>query len=253
MQSSVTRRDFVKAAGLLLPSTMACLHSPTDQGSREGDPRLTARPGTPSETPTIGESRLELGFPDGLMYVPASYDPDTQTPLLVALHGATRSSLDWAGLYDVCESRGYVLLAPDSRDRTWDRVNGFFGPDVQYIDAALAHVFARVRVNPDRIGLLGFSDGASYALSLGPSNGDLFKAIIAFSPGFLAPGTDLVGTPRFWVSHGTSDTILSSETTRTQIIPALLDAGYDVTHVEYEGGHELPPSIATQALDWFDE
>ncbi len=31
----------------------------------------------------------------------------------------------------------------------------------------------------------GFSDGASYALSLGVPNGDLFTHIVAFSPGFM--------------------------------------------------------------------
>jgi predicted esterase len=30
----------------------------------------------------------------------------------------------------------------------------------------------------------GFSDGASYALSIGPANGDLFTHVMAFSPGF---------------------------------------------------------------------
>jgi len=33
----------------------------------------------------------------------------------------------------------------------------------------------------------GFSDGASYALSVGITNGDLFTHVIAFSPGFVAP------------------------------------------------------------------
>jgi phospholipase/carboxylesterase len=35
------------------------------------------------------------------------------------------------------------------------------------------------------VALGGFSDGASYALSLDLTNGDLFASLIAFSPGFI--------------------------------------------------------------------
>lgn len=60
-----------------------------------------------------------------------------------------------------------ILLAPDSRGRTWDFILGDYGPDVRFIDRALDHVFKRYNVHPGHIGIAGFSDGASYALSLG--------------------------------------------------------------------------------------
>jgi predicted esterase len=56
-----------------------------------------------------------------------------------------------------------------------------------YLDQALQHVFETYSIDPGRVGLGGFSDGASYALSLGVANGDLFSHIIAFSPGFMRP------------------------------------------------------------------
>lgn len=62
-----------------------------------------------------------------------------------------------------------------------------FGPDVQYINKSLEHVFSRYSIDPNRLGIAGFSDGASYALSLGLPNGDLFTHIVAFSPGFMRP------------------------------------------------------------------
>lgn len=58
-----------------------------------------------------------------------------------------------------------------------------FGPDVLYLNKALHHVFNRYSIDPSRLAVAGFSDGASYALSLGVANGDLFSHIIAFSPG----------------------------------------------------------------------
>lgn len=74
-------------------------------------------------------------------------------------------------------------------------------------DEALAHTFEHYTVDPSRVAIGGFSDGASYALSLGLGNGDLFRHIIAFSPGFAVPPRQL-GSPRIFMSHGTKDRVL---------------------------------------------
>src|SRR5260221_14276362 len=86
------------------------------------------------------------------------------------------------------DEAGIAVLAPDSRDSTWDAIRDGFGPDVAFIDRALARVFDTVSVDPARIAVGGFSDGASYALSLGLVNGDLFRRVVAFSPGFIVAG-----------------------------------------------------------------
>lgn len=49
-------------------------------------------------------------------------------------------------LQEVAERRGLILPSPDSKGSTWDFLRGGFGPDVQYIDAALQHVFSKVRL-----------------------------------------------------------------------------------------------------------
>ena len=46
-------------------------------------------------------------------------------------------------------------------------------------------------------------------LSLGLINGDFFKSIVAFSPGFVISG-DLHGQPRIFISHGTTITFFRS-------------------------------------------
>lgn len=249
---SLDRRRFLQLGAVAALPSWGCLHSPTDTPQGDGDPRLTSRPGTPTLSIELGQTRLGLDtLSDGFVYVPEGYDPAQQWPMMVALHGATGRAVNWEGLFDTCDARGFVLLAIDSRGRTWDRVGGFFGPDVQFIDEALGLIFDRVNIDPDRVCLMGFSDGASYALSLGPNNGDLFRHIIAFSPGHTAPTQDLIGTPRIFVSHGSQDGILFVSVTRSQIVPQLEAAGYDVEYVEFEGGHEIPQSIGTQAFDWF--
>ena len=65
---------------------------------------------------------------------------------------------------------GIMVLAPDSRGATWDDLpaaQGSFGPDIAFINAALAQTLALYNVDAAKLGIQGFSDGATYALGLG--------------------------------------------------------------------------------------
>src|SRR5262249_11709837 len=115
---------------------------------------------------------------------------------------------------------------------------------------ALAMTFNRCAVDPAHLGIGGFSDGASYALSLGLTNGDRFTHILAFSPGFVPPAAQ-VGSPLIFVSHGPRDPVLPIDRCSRRIVPRLERAGYDVTYVEFDGPHTVPPEIARRGLDWF--
>jgi phospholipase/carboxylesterase len=128
-------------------------------------------------------------------------------------------------------------------------LSGGFGPDVEVIDEALAEVFASYAVDPERVAVAGFSDGASYALSLGLTNGDLFTHVIAHSPGFLAPG-DLEGRPRVFVAHGTEDNTLPFENAE-EIVADLEGQGYDVVFRPFPAGHKRQPAIFAHAVRWF--
>ncbi len=251
-----TRRSFVKNGLGLMAAPLLWHCNKFIEGAEEsnlGDPRLTARPGAPTETPESGLNELGLSSGrDGLLYVPASYSPNTPPPLFIGLHGAGGGASNWASYQARAEERGFVFLAPNSRASTWDITRGAFGPDVKFIDDALKHVFNRCNIDPKKIALGGFSDGASYALSLGLSNGDLFSHLIAYSPGFFQT-PEFVGTPLVYVSHGTGDNILPVESSRDTIVPTLNSNDYDVTYNEFEGGHEVPAEISEEALDWFFE
>jgi phospholipase/carboxylesterase len=210
--------------------------------------RLFARPGpVRGEVPTAGTHALGLGARrDGVLVVPPAL-PSGPVPLVVALHGAGGIGWQMAGLVAApAASRRLPVLAPDSRSSTWDVIAGGYGPDVAFLDEALASVFAMLPVAS--VAVAGFSDGASYALSIGVANGDLFSNVLAWSPGFLAPPA-AVGRPRVYVSHGTADRVLPIDRCSRRLVPELQRAGYDVTYEEFDGGHVVPPDVLERSLD----
>jgi phospholipase/carboxylesterase len=222
----MTKRGFLAAAALLLLA------------------------GWTAEAEPAGTGLRRLGRQGALLYVPSGYRPGRAAPLLVMLHGAGGDAGHSIGLARAHAERfGFLLLAPKSKGASWDAISERrFGPDVSALDSALKEVFAAYSVDHGRVAIGGFSDGASYALSLGLANGDLFGDILAFSPGFVAPGRRR-GRPRISISHGTGDRILPIAETSRRIVPELRRAGYTVRFEEFAGGHEVPERIARRFLE----
>lgn len=211
---------------------------------------IDARPAAVSaEAPRGFRTLRHDGGREGWLYVPTRYDPRQAAPLLVVLHGAggdPRRMLD--GFRRQAEATGTILMAPGSAGPTWDLVaDRGFGRDARAIDALLAQVFARYAVDPERTGIAGFSDGGSYALSLGLANGELFRHILAFSPGFVLPARQ-AGHPHIFISHGRADRVLPIGATGRPVAARLRAAGYPLRYVEFDGGHEVPPALAAEAM-----
>jgi len=231
--------------------TQKQMRKQNDEGAMHG--RLAARPVQPVvEARPSGLYPLELGNTrDGLLYVPSGYQANSPAPLILMLHGAggtARSIL--TPFLPLAESARLLLLAPDSRRQTWDIIVNRFGSDVSFIDRALEQTFHHYAVDPMRLATGGFSDGASYALSLGLTNGDLFTHIVAFSPGFMAP-SKRHGSPHIYISHGVHDRVLPIERCSRRIVPELQSDGYDVYYQEFDDGHTVPAPIVRNAFAWF--
>jgi phospholipase/carboxylesterase len=244
---AMTRREFAglasRMAGALALGT-AC-HAVSPQ-ARDG--RLSAKPRRGAATAAAGTSRLGLASGrDATLQMPPQADAGP-LPLLVLLHGAGGSGdgiLRRLGSF--AAAAGIVVLSPDARGSSWDAIRDHFGADVEFIDRCLDRVFAQVNVDPRRISIGGFSDGATYALSLGLVNGELFQRIVAWSPGFVVGGT-VTGKPKIYVSHGHEDEILTIDRCSRRIVPALKRNGYEVTYKEFVGGHTIPEAIAREGM-----
>ncbi|MDT0275230.1 alpha/beta hydrolase [Blastococcus goldschmidtiae] len=250
----LTRRALL-AAGAGLLAACGTRSDARRSGGAAGDAGvLTARPGAPPSAPgaPAGPGTRPLGLEpvrDALLHVPETLVPGRAAPLVLSLHGAGgEAEGGLALLRPLAEEHALVVVAPASRGSTWDAVAGDYGVDVELVDRALTAAFAAVAVDPRRVAVAGFSDGASYALGLGLANGALFGDVLAFSPGFVPPGAPRSGRPRVFVSHGTADDVLPIERTSRRIVPALRGDGYDVTYREFAGPHTVPPGIAREAV-----
>jgi phospholipase/carboxylesterase len=253
----VTRRRFLALGAGAGSAALACASGFTSQRT-SARARLRSRPkkgAAPTDPMTAGEHPLALGSPrDGLVYVPRELPTEGGAPLVVMLHGAGGSAkgiTKRATAYQLAEEFKAVVLVPESRDGTWDVIRGAFGPDVAFLDQALELTFKRVAIDPRHVAIGGFSDGASYALSLGLINGDIFTHIIAFSPGFLV-ADEMVGHPSIFVSHGKQDEILPIDATSRRLVPSLQEHGYAVRYREFEGPHTVPQDIAHEAFEWMN-
>jgi predicted esterase len=214
------------------------------------DGRLSARPSSAGQVNTPGTVALGLNPDrDAYLYVPATM-PAGPAPLVMHLHGDPGHGLGaiqfWSGLAD---ELGFVLLTPSSQAKPWDAIVQWYGHDVLFIDRALEAAFARSDIDASRIGISGFSAGASYALALGRTNGDLFRRIVSIAPAYLLD-VPTTGRPEVFVIHGTGDPVAPIHLTSDLHVPRLRADGYEVTYETFDGGHVIPTNLAREALAW---
>jgi len=249
----LSRRAFLAttsfgAAGVLLSCATPGLTDPY----ASSNVRLTVRPSPPTLPGPLGLRRLGLGGArDGSIYVPASYSPASPAPMVLLLHGAGGAAESFiTRRIPEADATGQIVLAVDSRSSTWDGVAfAYFDADIAFLDAVLQDTFVRYAVDPTRLAVAGFSDGATMALALGLANGDLLPRVVAWSPGFLID-PHRVGKPSVFITHGINDPVLPIDSTSRVIVPQLRGTGYTVEYREFVGVHEVPNDLLHETMGW---
>jgi phospholipase/carboxylesterase len=216
--------------------------------------RLSFRPGAAPDKNPLPAGRHQLGIAeerDAVLVVPEKLPRDRPAPLLLMFHGAGGSAdkvLPF--LIEHAQQRGFLLLLPQSQFPTWDLVIGGNGPDLERLELALKEVASRFALDPAHLGFAGFSDGGSYALSAGVTNGDVASHVLVFSGGFMSVFRQH-GAPRIFIAHGLEDEQLPIETSARPHVAKLKAAGYDVAAVEFRGPHRIEPAVVALAMEFF--
>ncbi|WP_294120163.1 alpha/beta fold hydrolase [Sphingomonas sp.] len=186
-------------------------------------------------------------------------------PLLVLLHGAGLSASGFIdGARAEADRCGCLLLAVQSKGATWDTIRlatrpafdgatnvyRMFGTDTGRIEAALSTALRAGDADAQSVVLVGFSDGASYALSLGLANQSIFRGVVAIAPGFYVEPPSTGAKQRLFIAHSPADRILPFERTRDDIVTPLKRAGFDLRFRQFEGGHTVIPSVLAEGVDY---
>lgn len=241
----------VAIGALLICCSPAAARSPEMKLSRDG--------AVPAATPGIQKLGTSAFF-----YRPASAS-NWPRPLIVLLHGAgmsARSFLD--GARDEADRCGCLLLSVQSSGATWDTIglvreaskggrtsrDQLFGDDTGRVEHALSVALRAADADRRAVMLVGFSDGASYALSLGLANPAIVRGIIAFAPGFHLEPAAINPRQRLFVAHSPTDQILAFERTRDETVVALQKAGFNISFRPFDGGHRVDKSILAEGVDF---
>lgn len=212
------------------------------------------------EPPPLGFATLENDGHRAILLTPDEIDPGRRYPLITVLHGAGRQDEQLAKAYrDEAERRQALFLIPRSLNPTWDLIAGAGRVDVDFLEYAYDLVYRRYPVDMRRQAIVGYSDGASYGLSLAISNPGVFRAVMAWAAGFVAvdptllPGPDDdVPRPELLLEYGTHDPVFPFEQIALPMRKNLERAGYSVTFRVDEGGRHWPSGdFQPEALDWF--
>ncbi|MBW2414744.1 MAG: phospholipase [Deltaproteobacteria bacterium] len=221
--------------------------------------RLEDFAGEPSADPEAGLfSASNSGDQRGgfSLYVPERGDADRPRALVVALHGGMGHGADfiWTWMREA-RSRGFLLLAPTSRETTWS----FNGPDVDgpAIRAMVASVKERWNIDAERVLLTGLSDGATFALLSGLGEDSPFTALAPLS-GVLHPANLSNGNleraegRRIYLVHGALDWMFPVQVAR-EAARLLREAGAELVYREIENlSHAYAREENAAILEWFD-
>lgn len=222
--------------------------------------RLELRHKTPEATgeePPTGHVSVERGASRAVLLTPPEIDPSRLYPLVTVLHGAGRQDeLLVRACREEPAKRDALFLVPRSLHPTWDLLACDERPDLDFLEWSYDLIYRRYPVDPARQALLGYSDGASYALSVGLSNPHVFRAVMAWAAGFVALDDRQLGPadrkPEVLLEYGTHDELFPFERVALPMRANLEQLGYRVEFRVDEGGRHWPSgSFQSEALDWF--
>lgn len=204
--------------GLAGPLALAACGGGDDDAAPDARPAVDAEPGTPDarvpRTVFGGDRPVTLRVPTG-------YVEGTPTPLVLALHGY---SVDgefmegYTGFGTLFETEGFLLAAPNGTideggDRFWNGTDAccdLFGSGVDdeaYLLDILDEIALDYTVDPDRVYLIGFSNGGFMSYRLACHHADRFAAVVSLAGATYDDALDC--TPSAPVSvlqvHGTVD------------------------------------------------
>lgn len=201
--------------------------------------------------------------------LPKEAAPARPTPVVVMVHG-------WKGdetvmwIFKQALPPGAAVISPRAPLAVNDGGYGWFERDgtalqpeaaslwagLELLSGFLTHLPQRYPVDPARVVLMGFSQGAAMCNTLALSRPGLVRGVASLAgliPGLVAEQAevDLAGLPVF-IAHGTRDEIVPLAAAR-QAREVYTRLGAQVTYGEYPAGHKMTTQGMADLKHWLAE
>ena len=218
----------------------------------------------------VGDSTVRHDGTLSYEFVPARRASAAKPPLLVLLHGGGANEGDLLGLVPYLDERLQVVSARapnriEAGAYSWFRTTftaggpivheGQEGDSRKALAAFIDEVIERHGADREGVYLLGFSQGATLALSFALTVPDQVAGVMAVAGRLLrevlptlAPAARIAGLPLF-VAHGIHDDVVPIGRARANR-EFLLGLGLELTYREYSTGHQIAPQTLTDMTKW---
>jgi len=182
-----------------------------------------------------------------IIILPPRYDKKKPTPLIIALHGSGGNGKQMADVWKPIAARaGAILVCPDALRPLGSGYQWTFIDEAQWLVVnTVERLSASHNIDPTRIILTGFSQGANVTLQVATTRPDLCRGVIPVCGHYESPIMPLpekpgnASLPRFALLIGENDEAAQSN----RDLEARLKALNIPTHLRiYKGaGHGFPP------------
>ena len=192
---------------------------------------------------SFAQTSTDITIMNGARAVPATVvlpEGDGPFPAVVMNHGHGGGRQEGGGFGRLANALGKAGIAtirmdfPGTGDSKEPFTEGTLANMISDSDASLAHLLANYPVDPDRLGILGYSMGGRLALTIAQSPANRYKAVGLLAPS-ANPGKDLL----LFFAGG-------SEAELDRLYTQAKEKGYADYTTQYGQKQQL-------SLTWFDE
>ncbi len=148
------------------------------------------------------------------LVVPETVDLSQPAPFVVAFHGMVIDSKDVMPVYtklnETAKKHKFIIAYPNALDKSWGLVPKKVKKDLAFFDALTANITTRYKIDPDRIYVLGMSNGGYFAHLVGKTRSRKVAAVASHS-GPLGLETLFIRAARKFpvlIIHGKNDNLL---------------------------------------------
>lgn len=209
-----------------------------------------------------GELDINLGRGPVTVQIPTSYNASVPMPLVLSLHGYTGTGAGHEAYFQmapVAETRGFLYAYPDGTSdpvgQFWNATDAccnFIGSSVDdsaYLRDLIVAVSAQLNVDPERVFIMGHSNGGFMSYRMACDNADLVAAVASLAGATWnnAANCNPSLPVRVLQIHGTNDDVILYD--GGTIVATYPSAVETVEQWAVFNGCSLNPQIFSEELD----